>query len=65
MINTKEQTVLKIIKDVFEEEDIQTQYSVFGYKIDLYFHKNKLATKFDELRHSDRNLSNEIERQKR
>ena len=63
MVNTKEQTVLKIIKDVFEGEDIQTQYSVFGYRIDLYFHKNKLAIEVDELGHFDRNLNNEIERQ--
>ena len=63
-INTKEQTVLKIIQDAFEGEDIQTQYSFFGYRIDLYFHKNKLAIEVDELGHSDRNLTNEIERQK-
>ena len=43
VINTKEQTVLKSIKDVFEEEDMQTQYSVLGYRIDLYFHKVKIA----------------------
>ena len=43
---------------------MQTQYSVLGYRIDLYFHKNKLAIEVDELGHADRNLSNEIERQK-
>ena len=64
MINTKEQTVLKSIKDAFEGEDMQTQYSVLGYRIDLYFHKHKLAIEVDELGHADRNLSNEIERQK-
>ena len=37
VINTKEQTVLKSIKDAFEGEDMQTQYSVLGYRIDLYF----------------------------
>ena len=65
MINTKEQTVLKSIKDAFEGEDMQTQYSVLGYRIDLYFHKHKLAIEVDELGHADRNLSNEIERKKR
>ena len=45
VINTKEQTVLKSIKDVFEEEDMQTQYSVLGYRIDLYFHKENLQLK--------------------
>ena len=63
-INTKEQAVLKSIKDVFEGEDMQTQYSVLGYRVDLYFHKHKLWIKVDELGHADRNLSNEIERQK-
>ena len=43
---------------------MQTQYSVLGYRIDLYFHKHKLAIEVDELVHSDRYLSNEIERQK-
>ena len=61
VINTKEQTVLKSIKDAFEEEDMQTQCSVLGYRIDLYFHKHKLAIEVGELEHADRNLSNEIE----
>ena len=37
VINTKEQTVLKSIKDAFEGGDMQTQFSVLGYRIDLYF----------------------------
>ena len=49
VINTKEKTVLKSIKDVFEGEDMQTQYSVLAYIIDLYFHKHKLAIEADEL----------------
>ena len=64
VINTKEQTVLESIKNAFEGEDMQTQYSVLGYRIDLYFHKYRLAIEVDELGHTDRNLSNEIERQK-
>ena len=43
---------------------MQTQYSVSGYRIDLYFHKYKLAIEVDELGHADRNINNEIERQK-
>ena len=43
---------------------MQTQYSVLGYRIDCYFHKQKLAIEVDELGHADRNLSNETERQK-
>ena len=43
---------------------MQTQHSVLGYRIDLYFHKHKLAIEFDELGHAARNLSHENERQK-
>ena len=64
VINTKEQTIINSIKPVFEGENIQTQYSVLGYKIDLYFHKYKLAIEVYELGHADRNINNEIERQK-
>ena len=64
VIHTKEKTVLKSLKDAFEGEDMQTQYSVLGYRIDLYFHKHKLAIEVDELGHADRNLSDEIERRK-
>ena len=42
----------------------KTQYSVLGYRIDLYFHKYKLAIEVDELGHTNRNINNEIERQK-
>ena len=43
---------------------MQTQYTVIGYRIDLYFHKHKLAIEVDELGHADINLNNEIERQR-
>ena len=43
---------------------MQAQYTVIGYRIDLYFHKYKLAIEIDELGHADRNLNNEFERQK-
>ena len=64
VINTKEQTIINSIKETFEEENIQTQYSVLGYRIDLYFHEYKLAIEVDELGHTNRNINNEIERQK-
>ena len=64
VINTKEQTVISAIKDAFEGENMQTQYSVLGYRIDLYFHKYKLAIEVDELGHNDRNINDEIERQR-
>ena len=49
VIITKEQTVLNSIKDAFEGEDMKTQYSILGCRIDLYFHKDKLAIEVDEL----------------
>ena len=61
VINTKEQTVINSMKDAFEGENMQTQYTVLNYRIDLYFHKYKLS-EVDELEHADRNLNNEIER---
>ena len=62
VINTKEQTVINAIKHAFEGEDMQTQYSVLSYRIDLYFHKYKLVIGVDELGRADRNVNNEIER---
>ena len=62
--NTKEQTVLESIKEAFQGEDMQTQYPTLGYRIDLYFHKYRLAIEVDELGHANRNLSDEINRQK-
>ena len=42
---------------------MQTQYTVLNYRIDLYFHKYKLAIEIDELGHNDRNIDYEIQRQ--
>ena len=64
VINTKEQTIINSIKDAFEGEDMQTQYTVVGQRIDLYFHEYKLAIEIDELGHNDRNIEFEIQRQK-
>ena len=47
---------------LIEGEDIQAQYTVIGYRIDLYFHKYNLAIKVDELGHNDRNITYEIQR---
>ena len=63
VINAKEQTIINSIKDAFEGEDKQTQYTVIGYRIDLYFHKYNLAIEVDELGHNDRNIDCEIQRQ--
>ena len=64
MMLTKEQSVLKLIMDAFEGENMQTQYSVLGYKIDLYFHGYKLAIEVDEKGHKDRNIDLEIKNKK-
>ena len=61
---TKEQSVVRSIMNAFEGEKMQTQYRVLGYKIDLYFHDYKLATDIDEKGHKDRNIDQEIKRQK-
>ena len=62
--NTKEQAIINSIKDTFQGENIQTQYSALGYSINLYFHKYKLAIQVDELGHTNRNINNEIKKQK-
>ena len=64
VINTKEQTVMNSIKDAFEGENVQSQYTVLNYRIDLYFHKYECAIEIDELGHNDRNIDYEIQRQK-
>ena len=51
VINTKEQTIINSIKDAFEGENIQTQYSVLDYRVDLYFHEYKFSIEIDEFGH--------------
>ena len=64
VINTKDQTITNSIKDAFEGEHMQTQYTIIGYRIDLYFHEYNLAIEVDELGHNDRNIDYEIQRQR-
>ena len=64
VINCKEQTVLESIKGAFEGEDMQTQYTVIGYRIGLYFHEYKLAIEVNECGHNDKNIDYEIQRQR-
>ena len=64
VINTKEQAVINSIKDAFEGENMQTQYTVLNYRTDLYFHKYKLTIEVDELGYDDRNIDYEIQRQR-
>ena len=64
LILKKEQSVIESIRDTFKGEDIRIQYTVLGYRIDLYFYKYKLAIEIDELGHNDRNTDYEIKRQR-
>ena len=65
VILTKEHSVLKKIKSSFEGENMQTQYSVLGYRVDLYIHGLIIySIEIDENGHSDRNIDYEIKRQK-
>ena len=57
-------SVLKSVTDAFEGENVQTQHSDLGYRIDLYFHDYKLSIEVDEEGHKDRNISHQIQRQK-
>ena len=54
MINTKEQTVLKSVKNGFERTDMQTQYTAIHCNTLQY--TNKLAIEVDELGPNDRNV---------
>ena len=47
-ILTKEQSVLTKIMSSFEGENMQTQYNVLSFRIDLYFYDYKLAIEIDE-----------------
>ena len=62
VINTKEQTIINLIKASLEGENIQTQYSVLGYRIELHFYEYKVAIEVDELGYAGRNINNKIER---
>ena len=50
--------------DTFEGENMESQYHVLNFRIDLYFHDYKLAVEIDENGHKDRNEEHESKRQK-
>ena len=64
VINSKQQTIIGSIKEVFEGENMQSECSVLGYRVDLYFHDYKIAIEIDECGHDDRNINYEMQRQK-
>ena len=58
VILTKEQSVITKIMSSFEGENMQTQYKILSYKIDLYLDEYKLAIEIDENEQSNRNIGN-------
>ena len=58
VILTKEQSVITKIMSLFEGENMQTQYKILSYKIDLYLDEYKLAIEIDENEQSNRNIGN-------
>ena len=62
VFNINQKTVTGIIKDAFE--NMQTEYYLLSHRIDFYFPKHKSATEALEFGHSNRNIENEIQRQK-
>ena len=64
LILKKEQSVIESIRDTFKGKDIRIQYTVLGYRIDLYFYEHKLAIEIDELGHNDRNTDYETKRER-
>ena len=61
----KEQSVLKTTLGNLEGENMETQYSVLNYRVDLYFHDNELTIEVDEKGHKDRNKDYEKQIQKK
>ena len=53
----KNQLVLTKTKSSLEGENMQTQYNVLSYRIDLYFHDYKLPIEIDENEHSNKILT--------
>ena len=64
VILTKEQSVLTKIMSLLKGENMQTQYNVLSYTIDLYCHDYKLAIEIDENGHSNRNIDYKIKKTK-
>ena len=61
---SKEESVTTKIIKAFSNEKTLPQHSVLSYQIDLYFPECQLGIEVNEKGHTDRNINNEIERQK-
>ena len=64
IFQTKEESVLSKIQTVFLTEKIVLQHNVLGYYIDLYFLDHRLSIEIDEQGHQNRDINQEVERQK-
>ena len=62
IFDINQKTIAGIIKDAFE--NMQTEYYLLSYRIDFYFPKHKSAREALEFGHSNKNIENEIQRQK-
>jgi very-short-patch-repair endonuclease len=61
----KESESIGAIMKAFDGEKMRAEYSVKGYRVDLYFPDYNLCVECDENNHSDRDADDEIIRQKR
>ena len=61
---SKERETLSCILKAFKGQEMKEQYTVDGYRIDLYFPSHKLAIECDEFGHKDRDIGYEVTRQK-
>ena len=57
MPSCDERDFLHVVSKAFKGEDMQPQFSVLQYRIDLYFPKHFLAIEFDEKFHNQRKNS--------
>ena len=64
--SSKQQSITETINDIYQGENIRTEYKVPGldHRIDIYFHKYKLAVEVDEYGHCDRDTEYEGERER-
>ena len=62
--NSKQQSISEKIKEIFEGEDVQTEYKFPGldYKIDMYFNEYNITVEIDKYDHCDRDIEYEKER---
>ena len=62
-METAEMATIEYLTTVFEGEQMEQQFSVGRFKIDLYFTDYKIAVECDEYHHKDRDAQMELERQ--